>query len=89
MKNNKFCNLIKKFSPEFIKMIDGTKNDGKERGVNFCATNGNIELSNICIGEKCSIPSSAETQKECKDKKPAIGNLHTHPGLGIKYGKIL
>lgn len=69
-------------------MIDDTKSDGKERGVNFCTTNGNIELSNICIGEKCSIPSSAEIQKECKDKKSAIGNLHTHPGLGIKYGKI-
>lgn len=83
---NKFCDLIKKFSPEFIKMIDDTKTDGKERGVNFCTTNGNIELSDICIGEKCKIP--IEIQKECKEKKNAIGNIHTHPGLGIIHGEI-
>lgn len=72
MTNNNFCD------------IDGSK----ERGVNFCPTNGNIELSDICIGEKCNIPSRTESEIECKCKTTPIGKLHTHPGLGIKYGEI-
>jgi hypothetical protein len=86
MVNDKFCNLIKKFSPEFIKMIDDTKNDGRERGIKFCSTNGNITLSDTCIGGECSIPAYTEAQLKCKDEKSTIGTLHTHPGFGERHG---
>ena len=77
------CNLIKKFSPKFIEMIDATSRDGREREVNFCQDNGNITLSNVCIGNKCSIPKSARESLKCKDGKPPIGGLHTHPDIDI------
>jgi hypothetical protein len=88
MINDKFCDLIKKFSPEFIKMIDDTKNDGRERGTKFCSTNGEIALSDTCIGDECHIPAHAEAILECKDKRPTIGMLHTHPGFGERHGNL-
>lgn len=88
MNNDKFCNQIKKFSSEFIKMIDDKKNSGKEHGIKFCSTNEGIVLSNICVGNECSIPSQTETRLECKDKKPSIGILHTHPGYGEGLGTL-
>lgn len=87
MANDKFCDLIKKFSPEFIKMIDDTKNDGRERGIKFCS-NGDITLSDTCVGNECSIPALTEAQLECNDKKTAIGTIHTHPGFGERHGNL-
>lgn len=88
MNNDKFCDSIKKFSPEFIKMIDDTKNDGRERGIKFCSTNGDITLSDTCIGDECSISAYTETRLECKDKKHTIGMIHTHPGFGERHGNL-
>jgi hypothetical protein len=88
MVNNKFCDSIKKLYPEFIKMIDDTKNDGRERGIKFCSTDGDITVSDICIGDDCHIPAHAEAILECKDKKSTIGILHTHPGFGERHGNL-
>ena len=83
MNKDNSCNLIKKFSQKFINMIDATTRDGKEREVDFCQDNGNIILSNQCIGNKCSIPKSARESLKCKNGKPTIGSLHTHPDIPI------
>ena len=88
MTNDKFCDLIKKFAPEFIKMIDDTKNDGRERGIKFCSTNGDITLSDTCTGDECSIPTHTENLLKCKDKKSIIGMVHTHPGFGERHGNL-
>ena len=88
MVNDKFCDLIKKFSPEFIKMIDDIKNDGRERGIKFCHNNGDITLSDTCIGDECSIPARTQAQLECKDKKHTIGTVHTHPGFGERHENL-
>ena len=68
-------------------MIYDTKIDNKERAANFCSTNVDVTMTNICMGDKCSIPGPMADSIECTDKS-GIGSIHTHPGLGVEYGMM-
>ena len=88
-KKNDSCNIIKKFSPEFIKMINNTKKDGQERAIGFCPSDGDVTLSAVCTGTECNIPlHSIESKMVCENKKSVVATLHTHPGIGEKYGEM-
>lgn len=74
-----FCKSLNKFSHQFKKMVKDTDKDFKERLVNFCSKDGNIRLSNICIGTNCEIPEEKIRQSKCKPGEKIIGDFHTHP----------
>lgn len=78
-----FCDSIKKFSPEFKRMVDNTEVNEIERGVCICTKDNNTTLSNECIGELCIggsfIPAEKWISSTCKDGERSIGHFHTHP----------
>lgn len=91
-----FCDSIKKYSPEFKRMVYNTEKNETERGVCICAKDDNTTLSNECIGELCIggsyIPAKNWASSTCKEGERSIGHFHTHPsrigGMHIPEGII-
>lgn len=73
-----FCKSLNKLSHHLKKIVEDTDKDFKERLVNFCSKDGEIRLSNICIGTSCEIPGETIRLLKCKPGEKIIGDFHTH-----------
>lgn len=65
-------------------IVDKSYDSKREIGATICGIpSGGVTISNMCIGDACSI----RTRDKCEHEHKVIGSLHTHPNGNQLFSK--